>query len=154
MALLNPRQLVVISERRSAWASQLRARLQDRPVIWRETRGTNDLLASVEGWPCPIVVIDLGTQPREGLERLVQLSVLAPSALVLVLDRHRLPDVHDLALSLGATQVWSGFAPPPSVADLIGRWLTLARHRTALAGRAALPKPEPDPSDPMALLEC
>ncbi|WP_169973013.1 hypothetical protein [Tautonia rosea] len=147
------RQLVVLSERRSVWGAQLRPRLQDRPVIWRETRGTNDLLSAVEGWPCPIVLLDLGTQPREGLERLVQLSVLAPSALVLGLDRHQHPGLHDLARTLGATQVWSGFAPPPDVAKLIDRWLILARHRTALAGRAALPKPDPDPSDPMALLE-
>lgn len=153
VARMNPRQLVVISERRSTWASQLRARLQDRPVIWRETRGLSDLLKAVEGWPCPIVVFDLGTQPREGLERLVQLSVRAPSALVLVLDRHQHPDLHDLARTLGATRVWSGFAPPPSVARVIDQWLTLARHRTALAGRAALPQPEPNPSDPMALLE-
>jgi hypothetical protein len=151
---MNPRQLVVVSERRSIWANQLRARLQDRPVIWRETRGTNDLLAAVDGWPCPIVVLDLGTQPREGLERLVRLSVLAPSALVLVLDRQRHPDtdLHDLARAMGATRVWSGFAPPPSVAEAIDEWLTLARHRAALAGRAALPQPEPDPDDPMALL--
>jgi hypothetical protein len=150
---MTPRQLVVISERRSTWATQLRARLQDRPVIWRETRGTNDLLAAVEGWPCPIVVLDLGTQPRDALERLVRLSVLAPSALVLVLDRLGHPDLHELAGSMGATRVWSGFAPPPRVAELIDGWLTLARHRAALAGRAALPQPEPDPSDPMALLE-
>lgn len=122
-------------------------------MIWRETRGTNDLLAAVEGWPCPIVVLDLGTQPREALERLVRLAVLCPSALVLVLDRHRHPELHDLARELGATRVWSGFAPPPNVAEVIDDWLILARHRTALAGRAALPRPEPDPGDPMALLE-
>jgi hypothetical protein len=79
--------------------------------------------------------------------------VLAPSALILVLDRQRHPDLHDLARAMGATRVWSGFAPPPSVAEAIDDWLTLARHRTALAGRAALPQPEPDPDDPMALLE-
>ena len=146
------RQLVAISERRGYWASQLRGRLQNRPAIWKETRGTSDLLDAVEGWPCPIVVLDIGSPPREALERLVHLSLLAPTALVLALDQAGQAEVRELALSLGATSVWSGFAPPPKVASLVAHWLTLAQQRTSQAGRAALPEADPDPNDPLAWL--
>lgn len=149
---MNRRQLVVISERRGYWASQLRGRLVDRPVFWRETRGLPDLLEAVDGWPNPVVVLDLGDRPRDGLERLVQVSVRAPSALTLVLDPNDRPEVREVGRSLGASLVWSGFAPPPRVAELIDRWLVLSRRRASQAGRAALPESEPDPTDPITLI--
>ena len=147
------RQLVVINERRGHWASQLRGRLHDRPARWRETRGTADLLGALGGSPCPILVLDLGPRAAEGLERLVRASIAAPSALILALDPEDRPEVRDLARPGGATMLWSGFAPPPAVADLIDRWIALARQRCSRAGRAALPEYEPDPNDePLALL--
>jgi hypothetical protein len=149
---MNRQQLVVCSERRGYWASQLRARLWDRPATWREARGTADLISAASGWPCPIVVLDLGTNPEAGLDRLGSLSAYCPDALILALDPGGLPEVERTARVLGASIVWSGFAPPPAVASLVSRWIALARQRTSRAGRAALPEPEAEPADPIATL--
>jgi hypothetical protein len=148
------RQLVVIHERRGYWASQLRGRLRDLPVRWRETRGTSDLLDALGESPFPILVLDLGPRPIEGLERLVRASCHAPSALILALDPEGRPEARDLARGCGATALRSGFEPPPRVAELIGRWIGLAQVRSSRAGRGAFSDDEPDPiDDPLALLE-
>jgi hypothetical protein len=148
------RQLVVIHERRGYWASQLRGRLNDLPVRWRETRGTSDLLDALGESPFPILVLDLGPRPVEGLERLVKASCQTPSALILVLDPEDRPEPRELARGCGATILWSGFSPPPRVAELIERWIGLAQLRSARAGRGTFSDDEPDPiDDPLALLE-
>src|SRR5437870_1806175 len=117
---------VVIHERRGIWARQLRARLACWPIRWSQTRSSADLATALVRSARPIVVIDLGDRPRSGLEDLDLAIRTAPDALVLVLD----PGAHDsVAISarmLGATHVFSGIVTPPTVAELLARWLALA----------------------------
>lgn len=150
MLILRP--LVVTHERRGHWSAQLRGRLGDRPVRWRETRGAADLLAAVAEVPCPIVILDLAPRPLEVLDRLARVAVAAADPLVLAIDGEGRDDLRRAARECGATYVWSGFAPPPPVADLIDRWIALARRRLIEAGPAASPAPEGDPLDPLALI--
>jgi hypothetical protein len=116
---------VIVHERRGTWAAQLRPRLQHLPVRWFETRSTSDLDAAIVGVASPVVVIDLGRHVEllRDLDRVVK---IAPGARTLVLD----PDSHDgtasLARELGATEVLSGFVPPPDAADRIEKWIGLA----------------------------
>ena len=49
-----------------------------------------------------------------------------------------------LARELGATLVLSGHVPPPVVAELLDRWLSLARRRTDADGWSARMAPEPE----------
>jgi hypothetical protein len=119
---------VILHERLGTWAGQLRGRLQDRPVRWYETRSAADLDAALLGVACPVVVIDLGRnlEALRDLDRLVQ---LAPGARTLVLDPEGHEGVPALARELGATEVISGFVPPPEVAGRIDRWIGLASAR-------------------------
>ena len=55
-------------------------------------------------------------------------------ARVLVLDPEGHPGAGPLARELGATHVVSGFVPPPEVARLIDRWITLASSPAASEG--------------------
>ena len=51
------------------------------------------------------------------------------------------------ARELGATHVWTGFTPPPLVAELIARWIALARRGIESAGwsRTTFPETATDP---------
>lgn len=145
------RQVVVIHERLGYWAGQLRARLADRPIRWRESRSAADLLAAVAAAPpWPIVVLDLGRRPRDGLEALAGASVGSAGMLALVLDPESVPGLAPTAMECGASLVLPGFVPPPRVAELVDRWLPLARRRSDAAGLSTAD--EPDPDDPIALL--
>lgn len=140
-------QVLVVHERIGTWARHLRARLSDWPVGVVETRSSSDLESALFGSICPILLIDLGRRPRAGLEDLDRAIRVAADALALVLD----PASHDgvplLARELGAAHVISGPVPPPVVARLFVRWLSLAERRAAAAGwSTTLPKaPEPEP---------
>lgn len=138
---------VVLHERLGYWSRHLRPRLHGWPVRWVESRSSSDLRAALAGTSCPIVLIDIGSRPRVGLEDVDQAHRAAPNALVLVLDPHALPGVAPLARELGATHVISGVAPPPVVAELLTRWLPLARRRRDGQGwsREVPPEPEPEP---------
>ncbi len=119
------RVAVILHERMGAWAGQLRPRLQDRPVRWFETRSAADLEAVIVGLACPVIVIDLGRN-FQGLRDLERVVNLAPGARTLVLDPETLEGVAALARELGATEVISGFIPPPEVACRVNRWISLA----------------------------
>ena len=116
---------VILHERLGAWASQLQSRLGDRPVRWYETRSLADLDAATLGVACPVVLIDL-SRNVEALAPWTIYRGLCRGRGTLVLD----PDIHEgvamLARELGATEVISGFVPPPEVADRIDRWISLA----------------------------
>jgi hypothetical protein len=116
---------VILHERRGTWACQLRARLEDRPVRWIETRSTADLETAIVGLACPVIVIDLGRN-LEALLDLDRVVKRAPGCRTLVLDPEIGEGVAALARELGATEVLSGFIPPPEVADRIDRWISLA----------------------------
>ena len=128
------RTAVILHERLGTWSAQLRPRVQGRPVHWIETRSATDLDKALLGLACPVVLIDLKRNVVQGLSDLDRLTRLFPGARVLVLD----PEAHDgaaeLARELGATHVITGFAPPPEVACLIDRWITLAELQTDRTG--------------------
>ena len=130
------RVAVVLCERLGTWAAQLRPRLQDRPVRWFETRSAADLDAALAGVACPVVVMDLGSDPVDGLSQLDRVVQQSPAARVLVLDPGSVEGVGELARELGATHVISGFVPPPEVASLIDRWITLAAAQSEREGWA------------------
>ncbi len=138
---------VILHERLGTWSAQLRPRVQARPVHWIETRSASDLDKALIGLACPVVLIDLKRNVVEGLSDLDLMMRLFPVARALVLD----PDSHDgvaeLARELGATHVISGFVPPPEVACLIDRWITLAALQTDRAGWSR-PLPADTPLDP------
>ncbi len=71
----------------------------------------------------------------------------APDALSMVLDPEARSERRGLARELGATYVGSGYVPPPFVAELLARWITLARSRIESAGwsRTTLPDTAADP---------
>jgi hypothetical protein len=52
--------------------------------------------------------------------------------------------VTSLARELGATHVLSGFVPPPEVAILLIRWITLARRYLESDGWSRTSSPEED----------
>ena len=143
--LLLTRVAVILHERLGHWNRQLRPRLHDRPVRWFETRSRADLDSLLIGLACPVVLIDLGRQPIEGLKDLGHIVDRAPDARVLVLD----PEAHDqvagLARELGATHVAPGFVPPPFVARLLARWIELAERQIERDGwsRTSFPQ-DPD----------
>jgi hypothetical protein len=145
--LILTRVAVILHERLGNWNRQLRPRLHDRPIRWFETRSRGDLDRLLTGLACPVVLIDLGRHPTEGLLDLDQVLHLAPDARVLVLD----PEAHDhvagLARELGATYVASGFVPPPFVASLMSRWIDLAERQIERDGwsRTAFPETETEP---------
>ena len=140
-------QLLVIHERITNWARQIRPRLVGDPVRVVETRSASDLEAALAGSACPVVLLDLGRRPRAALDDLDRALRVAPDALVLVLDPESYDGAALLARELGATHVVSGPATPPAVAGLLGRWLPLARRRAESAGwsGSAPEPPEPEP---------
>jgi hypothetical protein len=79
-------------------------------------------------------LIDLKRDVVEGLSNLDRLTRLFPGARVLVLNPEAHDGVAELARELGATHVLSGFVPPPEVACLIDRWISLAEIQTDRAG--------------------
>jgi len=146
------RTAVILHERWGTWSAQLRPRVQGRPVHWIETRSANDLDKTLIGLACPVVLIDLKRHVLEGLGDLDHLRRIFPGALVLVLDPETHDGVAELARELGATQVISGFAPPPDVACLIDRWITLAELQSERAGWSR-PMTADTPLDPEEWLQ-
>lgn len=155
-----PTSLVVTHERLGTWARQLRTRLGSTSmtpsggspngtgaggVRLVETRSGADLAAAVRGVATPIVLIDLGDRPLAMLEDLDEAARVAPGGLFLVLDPARRPGVPALARELGATLALTGVVPPPRVADLIVRWIPLARRRAEADGWSAPDDPRPEP---------
>lgn len=141
------RVAVVLHERLGRWNRQLRPRLSDRPVRWFETRSSRDLGEILGGLAYPIVLIDLARQPVDEIAALELVRTRVDGAFTLVLDPEARPDLRDLARELGATHVYSGFAPPPVVAGLISRWIAIAGHRTGAAGwsRTSFPETSAEP---------
>jgi hypothetical protein len=99
-----------------------------------------------------VVVIELGKDPSGPLEDLIGVIERNSSARVLVIDPEAREAVEELARELGATHIMPGFAAPPEVAELIGRWIRLALDE---AGREGWSRPLPiDPArHPMAWIE-
>ena len=141
-----PSSLVVTHERLGTWARQLRPRLASAGSIgWVESRSTADLERAVGGVIAPVVVIDLADRPGAMLEDLDMAVRSAPAGLFLVLDPNDHHGVAGLARELGATLVISGWTPPPNVAELLARWLTLARSRSERDGWSIPVEREPEP---------
>jgi hypothetical protein len=144
-----PSSLVVTHERLGTWSRHLRPRLAAPPagvgmIRWVESRSGSDLELAVATSATPIVVIDLADRPRAMLEDLDQASQVAPGGFFLVLDPASHPGVPELAQELGATLVLTGFVPPPRVADLLIRWLPLARRRAEADGWIPTAEAEPE----------
>ena len=97
------------------------------------------------GTACPIVVVDLGRHVRAGLEAVGRAIQIAPAALLLVLDPRAHENVPLLARELGATHVYSGTVTPPTVSQLLERWIPLAQHRTETDGWSSAQKPQTEP---------
>lgn len=146
------RVALVLSEPLGTWAAQLRPRLDSRPVRFFEARSAAEFDAAIAGVACPVVVIDLGGDPIDGLGRLDRVVRQSPAARVLVLDPLSVDGVGDLARELGATHVISGFVPPPDVAALIDRWIALAVAQTEREGWTR-PIPAETPLDAESWLE-
>ncbi len=125
---------VILHERLGTWSAQLRPRLQGRPVHWIETRSRADLERALIGLACPLAILDLRRNLDEGLADLEFIGRFFPEARVLVLDPEQQAGASELALELGATHVISGFVPPPQVARLIDRWVTLAEVEITRVG--------------------
>ena len=125
---------VILHERLGNWNRQLRPRLARQPVRWFESRSEADLTGILAGVAAPVVLIDLGRQPLDGLHALELVGSRAPGARTLVLDPASRPEVVGLARELGATHVVSGFVPPPEVAGLLDRWIAVARRDLERAG--------------------
>jgi DNA-binding NtrC family response regulator len=138
--------VLVIHERLANWARQLRPRLASWPIRLIETRSTSDLEGALARTACPIVVLDVGSRPRAGLEDLDRAIRAAPNALTLVLDPRSHEGVAALARELGATHVISGPVTPPALVDLLARWLPLARRQTERDGWSST-RGDQDPSD-------
>jgi hypothetical protein len=132
-----PPSTVVTHERRGTWARHLRPRLAGAgPIQWVESRSGDDLERAARGSSAPVVVVDVADRPRAMLEDLDRAVRAAPAGLFLVLDPRGHPGVTPLAFELGATLVLAGVAPPPRVAELLLRWLPLARRRGEAEGWA------------------
>lgn len=138
------RVLLIVHERIGNWNHQLRARLGHRPVRWVETRSTADLERALERSARPVVLLDLGDRLRDGLAELARCSQRNPLAFVLAIDRHDRSGVALLGRELGATLTLTGHPPPPVVASLMDRWITLAARASDSDGWA--PRVPPDPS--------
>ncbi len=138
---------VILHERLGNWNRQLRPRLHGRPIRWFETRSPADLNRVLTGLASPVVLIDLGQHPVEGLNELDQVIRRAPDSRVLVLDPEAHEDVAAVARELGATHVESGFVPPPFIARLLGRWVDLAQRQIGRDGwsQTSFPKTDTDP---------
>ena len=139
---------LVIHERIGNWARQLRPRTAGWPVQVIETRSGPELAAALAARPWPLAVVDLADRPEAALRELAEGLDDLPDALLLVLDPTNAPGAAALARELGATQVTSGFAPPPAVVDLLARWLPIARARAGAAGWVAEPPRVAEPWEP------
>jgi hypothetical protein len=137
---------VILHERLDTWARQLRPRLAERPVRWYQTRSTADLEAALHGLACPVVLIDLGRNPAEGLADLGRIRDMDSSARILVLDPEAVPGAALFARELGATHVVSGFVAPPAIAELLDAWIALAVRQADREGWARRMEPG-DPVD-------
>ena len=140
---------VVLHERLGGWYRQLRPRLTGSSVRWLESRSLADLEEILGGLAFPIVLIDLTRQHIDGLTTLELVQDRAPGARTLVLKPDGDDETSGLARELGATHVFSGFAPPPAVAELIARWIAMARHQVESSGwsRRTFPETTADPWD-------
>ena len=138
---------LILHERLGHSARQLRPRLHDRPIRWFETRSREDLSTILTGLACPVVLIDLGQRVTAGLLDVSMVRDRVPDAWVLVLDSESHREVPELAREFGATHVYSGFVPPPVVADLIARWVEAAAVCVGRLGwsRTTFPKTDTDP---------
>ncbi len=136
------RVTVILHERLGNWNRQLRYRLARQHVRWFESRSPADLGGILVGIAYPVVLIDMARQPIDGLNALELVRSRAPEARCLVLDPETRPDLHGLAREMGATHVCSGFVPPPFVAGLVDRWITMARHAIESAGWSLTTFPE------------
>ena len=138
---------VILDERLGNWIRQLRPRLHDRPVRWFETRSAKELETLLTGLAFPLVLINLG---RSGMDRLNDISLVSsrvPEARILVLDPEAQSGASTVARELGATQVFSGFVPPPIVAELLSRWIEFAQRGIERSGwsRSQFPETQTDP---------
>jgi hypothetical protein len=129
---------VILHERLGNWARQLRPRFHDLPIRLIETRSSADLDAVLTGVACPVVLIDAGTQLASGLLALDLVLSRAPDALVLFDSHEPHCEASALARELGAAHVLSGFLPAPHVANLMLRWILLARRRIEQSGWSRL----------------
>lgn len=141
------RVAVILHERLGHWNRQLRPRLHDRPIRWFETRSRADLDNLLTGLACPVVLIDLGRHPIEGLKDLAFIVDRVTDARVLVLDPDAHDQVVDLARELGATHAVGGFVPPPIVARLLARWIEVAGRQLVRGGwsRTSFPQTQTEP---------
>jgi hypothetical protein len=145
------RVAVILHERLGNWARELRPRLQGETIRWYETRSQADLDQVLTGLSFPVVLIDLGKHPAAGLKDLNRIVERAPDARILVLDPESQAEAAGLARELGATHVASGVVPPPVVADLLARWITLAELHKDRDGWSETPFPQSE-SSPWAWL--
>jgi hypothetical protein len=120
---------VILHERLGNWARQLRPRLHDLAIRLIETRSRSDLDRILTGLACPVVLIDPGKHIASSLLDIALVLNRAPDAFVLVHNPESNPDLALFARELGAVYVLSGFVPPPLVAGLLARWISLARHQ-------------------------
>ncbi len=146
--------LVVTHERLGTWARQLRPRLASSGTVrWAETRSAADLDRAIRGVISPLVVIDIGDRPRAMLEDLETAVQAAPAGFFLVLDLMCHAGLPSLAKELGSTLVVSGWIQPPRIADILLRWLPLARSRSDFQGWSTPVDVDPEPwerGDPFA----
>lgn len=133
---------LIIHERRSTWAAQVRFRMLDCPVRIVETRSTNELLAACTRSACPILVFDLADRPVPALADLERAMLVAPNNLSLVLDPSGHRENALVAHELGATHVLSGRITPPAVSNHLRRWLPVATRRAVSDGWAHEFEPE------------
>ncbi len=138
---------VILHERLGNWIRQLRPRLYEQPVRWFESRSTRELEVLLTGLAFPVVVIDLDRHAAAGLKDLSLVSLRVPDARILAIDPEGLAEVAGMARELGATHVFSGFVPPPIIADLVAHWIASARRSIERAGwsRTSFPDSETDP---------
>jgi hypothetical protein len=136
------RATVILHERLGNWNRQLRPRLHQHPVRWFESRSPADLEGFLEGLAFPVILIDLGRQPVDGLTALGLVAARAPDALSIVLDPEARSELRGRARELGATYFGSGYVPPPFVAELLARWITIAQSRIESAGWSRTPLPD------------
>jgi hypothetical protein len=125
---------VILHGRTSDWYRQLRLRLREQSVRWFESRSAEDLRSLLSELAAPVVVIDLGREPVRALRDLILFGCTVPGARILILDPLRVAGFPVITRELGATHVISGFVPPPEVADLLARWIVLARRDMERAG--------------------
>jgi hypothetical protein len=138
---------VILHERLGNWNRQLRPRLYEQPVRWLESRASRELDMLLTGLVLPVVLIDVGRDTVAGLRDISLVSLRVPDARILVIDAGGCLEGARAAREMGATHVFSGFVPPPDVAELMCYWITAARIGIERAGwsRTTFPDSETDP---------